>query len=97
MPPQQMSPLQHELPAGHAPPDETHLPLGAFGEDPDAVSAAASLAARKGNMVPTTLPARIFRALRRETGFASFLARSSKRSALMRCFPPPRCSRWSAP
>ena len=93
MPAQQMSPLQHELPAGHAPPDEMHLLLGAVGDDPEAVSAAASLAVRKGNMVPATVAARIFRALRRETGFASFLARSSKRSALMRSSSPPRCSR----
>jgi hypothetical protein len=79
-------PLQHVFEALHAPPAATHLLPGAFGEGPDAASAAASLPARKGNTVPATLAARIFRALRRVTGFASFLARSSKRSALMSSF-----------
>lgn len=80
---QQARPLQQVVPAGQAPPDGMHLLLGAVGAEPVAVSAAASPAARDGKTAPATPAARIFRALRRERGCASFLASSSKRSALM--------------
>lgn len=92
-------PVQQSLVALQVPPAATHFADGAVVEFPDGAlpvgveaEAAAEVgstveastgSASEGNMAPATPTARIFSALRRERGVASFRARSSKRSELM--------------
>jgi hypothetical protein len=81
VPPQQVRPLQHDVPEGQ---DvvEHFLFVGAFGEPGVGVVPAAA-SSSEGSMAPATPAAMTFSALRRVSGFANFRVSSSKRSALM--------------
>jgi hypothetical protein len=85
MPLQHVRPLQHDELLLHGLPAEAHLLAPEVGDEPKSgvVVRAAASSTSEGNIAPATPAARIFRALRRERGPASFLAISSKRSALM--------------
>lgn len=79
---QQVRPLQHPLEVEHVPFCGTHLFDGAVGDDPE-VGVLADASPSEGAMAPATPAIRTFSALRRESGFASFFASSSKRSSLI--------------
>jgi hypothetical protein len=77
-PPQQDSPEQQEVPAAQLPFAGTQFLDGAVGAEPEAgLGGSAAASSREGTRAPATPAARILRTFRRESGLASFRARSS--------------------